>query len=328
MARKFNQYLIQISFPNKEVENIEYSTNNKTADKTSYKQMLLVYKDTKELYSDVNCVIDFLGINEHEMISIFKKYNQVEEVESQETNNEETLIELFDLLKSTSTKIESRKDFIHSKLSELDIQISYINHTDIEISDNNSEQHKIKTFDKLKQLMEDRRDLKLEHRISSSILNSTIYTDLFKQLDTVNKSIKAIQQKSIESGNVVKQYVNEGSKELTINGTKYYKYSNFSDRMNLMKQLSPIYNNIIHDEDNSQLICRHKDIVNSPNKSKLSTEEKEVSKLIMSKGGSVKYKTFESRDIYLELLNEKFSTVFDDCVKMKITCGNMKKGVV
>lgn len=92
--------------------------------------------------------------------------------------------------------------------------------------------------------------------------------------------------------------------------------------MTLMKQLTPLYSKIVNDEVNSQLICSN----GKPTKSNITSEEKEVAKLVKSKGGSIKYKTFASRDIYIELLNEKFHTVFIDEVKMKITCGNLKKG--
>lgn len=76
MAKKFNQYLIQITHSNGQTEDIEYTNY----DKTSYKEMLNVYKTIKEEYSNVNCVIDFLGVNEKERVVIFKKYNEVEEL--------------------------------------------------------------------------------------------------------------------------------------------------------------------------------------------------------------------------------------------------------
>lgn len=156
--RKFNQYLIQIAHHDGTTENIEYSSRLKQVDKSSYSDMLKVYRETKDEYSDVNCTIDFLGINDKEQVVIFKKYNEIEDTE----NNGDTIFDLADELQQLLNKIFTRKEIVSKSVSEADSAINYIYHADIENTTDESDDHKINTYDKLKQAFELRRRIKMK----------------------------------------------------------------------------------------------------------------------------------------------------------------------
>lgn len=326
MAKKFNQYLIQITHSNGQTEDIEYTN----CDKTSYQGMLKVYKTIKEEYSNVNCVIDFLGINEKERVVIFKKYNEIEELSDEiidtVSESSEDLFELIEQFQNNISKIKNRGNVVKAKMSEIDAQISYIYHADIEISKDSSTEHKVETYDKLKFLFDSRRNYKHEHGLICSLNNKNVLNSLSEQLGDMQKSVKVVTKNSTKAVSKIKKYTDGEAQEVDIYNSKYYKYNNFTERMTLMKNLTPQFSKIVNDEVNSQLICSNKKATKATENTNLTHEEKEVAKLVKSKGGSIKYKTFVSRDAYVELLNEKFHTVFVDEMSMKITCGNLKKG--
>lgn len=310
--RKFNEYLILVTFKNGNVEEIEYTSDFKRkADKTSYKEMLSVYSEIKEQYEDKNCTIDFLGINDEEKMIIFSKQNVVEDI-SESTTLRDDVVLLFEKIQQIREKAETLAD----KKVCYNTEVNEIYHKEIENANDLSDEHKLKTFDKLRNVLINRRDVSSDldfYNKHKNVLNSIFgYTDklTIESEKYVSREVEMLE-KFKETG-----VLSTGSKRIV-------DYTSFKDRMAKMSQLQDKYT-IVHDEENSRLICTEK---NKSKQSKVTNEEKEVSRMVLSKGGTLKYKTFVQRDLYLELLDDKFNTVVDDSVKMKITCGNLKKGI-
>ena len=54
--KKYEEYLIKVTYENGDVENIKYKGVN-TSD---WKQMMSIYRDVKEEYNNIDCQIDFM----------------------------------------------------------------------------------------------------------------------------------------------------------------------------------------------------------------------------------------------------------------------------
>lgn len=245
--RKFNEYLILVTFKNGNTEEIEYTSNfKKKADKTSYKEMLSIYSEIKEQYENKNCTIDFLGVNDEEKMIIFSKQNIVEEIsESSSLRDDVTL--LFEQIK----QIKNKADKLAEKKVCYNVEVNEIYHKEVENSVDLSDEHKLKTFDKLRNVLINRRD------VSSDL-------DFYNKHKGILDSIFGYANKlTTESENHINHEIGmlenfKETGELSTTGKHIVQYSNFKDRMAKMAQLQGKYGKIINDEENCRLICSKK----------------------------------------------------------------------
>jgi hypothetical protein len=246
--RKFNEYLIEVVHNNGNVEQIEYTSNfNKKADKTSYKEMLNVYSEIKEQYENKNCTISFLGINKNEKMVIFSKQNIANEIsdESSLRNDVILLFESIQQIKDKAIKLNEKKTCYNVEMNE-------IYHKEVENSTDLSEEHKIKTFDKLRNTLIKRRDVSGDldfYNKHKGVLNS-----IFGYANKLSDESEAHMNHEVE----ILENFKENGELLTGSGKHIVQYSNFKDRMAKMAQLQSKYGKIINDEENNRLICSKK----------------------------------------------------------------------
>jgi len=256
--RKFQMYLIQITYSNGDVENIEYNTDFKQVNKTSYKEMLEVYKEIKEQFSEVSCTIDFIGTNQNEQMIIFRKVNEIEST-SHEESVEENIIDLFEDLNGLLKRIREKKETLTSEIKTSDLAISYIYHADIENCDNPTERHMIDTFKKLKSAHDKRREVKHQQAFLEILKSNDVNIGgILGNVENIDSCLIKIENGRNKSLEAINNYASNESEQLSIASATYYKCENFKQKMNLMKQLQPKYKHIVYDEVNKQLICRDK----------------------------------------------------------------------
>lgn len=316
MARKYQYYKIVAT------KNSKILFEN---DIMCYKSALAEYNDIKERYE--GCSIEFLGVSDTLQEFMFGKDNPDDGETLQETTEtqNENIIDLFSELNDTLKKIDSREKGLQDEYRAIESSISYIYHVDIENHNSPNEQHMIDTYKKLESALNKRRGIKHELNFiqilnSNNVNHKTFYQSIDKIDDCLGKQVRG-KEKSIQS---IQNYASESTSEVNIANSKYYKYNNQKDKENLISQLKCKWKIVVEDNINSQLICRHELL---KEKCKQPSVNKEVDKLVKSNGGSIKYKNFEHRDKLAELLEDKFHTVFVDNMSMKITCGNLKKGL-
>jgi hypothetical protein len=246
--RKFNEYLILVTFQNGNTEEIEYTTNFKNkVDKRNYKDMLSVYTEVKEQYSNKNCTIDFLGINENEKMVIFSKPNVVEEI-SDESLLRDDVILLFENLQ----QIKDKATALNQKKICYNVEVNEIYHKEIEATTDLSDEHKIKTFDKLRNVLIKRRDVSADLDFYNKHKNSL--NSIFGYANRLSNDSEAHINYEAE----ILENFKENGKLSTGSSNHIVQYSSFKDRMAKMSQLQSKYGKIINDEENSRLICSKK----------------------------------------------------------------------
>lgn len=247
--RKYNEYLINVTFEDGSTDEIEY-TRDDQVDTSSYKQMLQVYRDTKKEYADKDCQIDFIGTNEDEKVVIYSKIFKVEDEEDIDVHI--SICESLNVITHEFDKILSKKDIISKRTSDCDTKINISYHADFEDCGDFDDEYKIEKFDYMRRLLEERRNLK-----GVNLDFAIIETDLKEVISLINKMKKSMDKKAKTSENI-KEKIANASDDITILNKRVCKYDNFKQRMNLMKQLQPKYKTIINDAENSRLICSNK----------------------------------------------------------------------
>lgn len=243
--RKYQMYLIQIDYPNGSYDTIEYTKDYLKLDKTSYKQMLEVYRETKGEYENTRCTIRFIGISEDEQVEIFSKEFEPQEVEQNSSIRDDidVVIEQLDILIKKGEDAKSKKE-------NYNIIVRDIYHKEIEFSEDNSESHKVRVFDKLKDIFIKRRQIDTDLKL---------YNQYIDKFNLIKDTVMDIQQARNGMENKTKQIIEEfkDTGDMSCgNGRRVYYYNNFKERMNLMKQLTPKYVKIENDETNKCLICK------------------------------------------------------------------------
>lgn len=245
-TRKYQLYLIQIDHSNGSFETIEYTKDYIKLDKTCYKTMLDVYRDTKENYKNTRCVIKFLGIAEDEKIEIFSKQFEPMEVEESTFIKDDVMILTSQLENMISKGCELKK-----RKQNYNVEMNRMYHEEFEFSTDLSDEHKIKAFDMLKDLLVKRRQVDCDLRL---------YDQTKHSFDSILGHLKLIKEATLNQEDVTKSIVDEFERTGSMpigGGKRVYKYENFKQRMNLMKQLSSKYGVIENDEENKNLICSH-----------------------------------------------------------------------
>lgn len=244
-TRKYRHYLIQVTHFNGLTDDIEY-TDNKNIDQSNYSEMLEMYRKTKEKYSDTRCKISFLGMSEDEQISVMY---EKEIIPSRDNVNQyiEHPDDLADEYLDLAKRIVEAKQRTNEALSFCDKEISRIYHDHIECIDGSdiTNTHKINTFNELRELYLIRRDYKNRLDKFDSIRGKCSEKSATKLENDIDK-------KNIESKNATKNIIKQTKRK-----DKCYevKYSNFQDRMRLMRELKLQYKTIHNDSGTNTLMC-------------------------------------------------------------------------
>lgn len=247
---KYQKYTIQITYLNGNKENIEY-TNFKNINTSSYKEMLKIYTETKEQYKNESVTIDFVGVTPDEKMNVlFSKKIKSEDEENMNS---------FELIKDIYSKtllLQEKAKAISDKRGLIDKEKNIFEHKDIEFIDLNllTDEYKIKAFDEYRRILLERRIIKNEE---SNIKSNIEYIDIILNNITKihNNTIKHLVNNEKSTISAINNEVPELKNKQII---KQYKYNNFKERINLMKQLEGKYDKVINDEVNKVLQCYNK----------------------------------------------------------------------
>lgn len=250
MATKYSRYLIQITYMNGNKETIEYF-NNKHVNTSSYKEMMEVYKNIKEEYSNKSVLIDFVGQTEDEQLSIlFTKKIKQEKLEDKTTF--ELVEDLNNIVNTLKVKAQQAKD-IYCLVEK---EKSVYEHKSIEFIDviEISEKEKARRFDEFRSILLRRREAKNELSNVQSIKveldlihNNTkkIFNRTFGYIEKITKTTECSINNTIPS-ELDKQCIRE------------YPYRTEKERLSLIRQLNHKYDRIIAIPEEKILKCYNK----------------------------------------------------------------------
>lgn len=250
MTSKYQRYMIQVNYLNGNKENIEY-INNKPVDTSSYKEMMKVYKETKEKYINLCTSIDFIGITEDEQLNIiFSKQNK------QDEENTENSFELIEQLNKIVNKLKVKSKEAQNLLCSVDKEKSIFEHKYIEFAELEDlvDEYKIKKFDEYRNLLLRRRVIKNE---AINLRNVKEQLDIiFENTDRLHKrTVGYINKAILNTESSITQTVPE---ELDKQIIKEISYNNHKERINLMKQLEHKYDKVIVKEEENKIVCYNK----------------------------------------------------------------------
>jgi hypothetical protein len=249
MTSKYQRYMIQVNYLNGNKENIEY-INNKPVDTSSYKEMMKVYKEIKEQYTNLCTSIDFVGITEDEQLNVLFTKKMINE------ENTENSFELIKQLNEIVNKLKNKSDKAQDMLCLVEKEKSVFEHKRIEFAElkDLTDEYKVETFDDYRSLLLKRRIIKDE---AINLKNVKEQLDIiFANTDRLHKrTVGFINKAIINTESSIAQTVPE---ELDKQVVKEVSFNNFKERMNLMKQLEYKYDKIIVDNENNKLLCYNK----------------------------------------------------------------------
>lgn len=250
MSRKYEKYLIKVTFLDNSIENIQYEGINTS----SYKEMLKLYNDIKSEYTNKAKQIDFIGISKDGQLKIMFTKPIV--------SKKPTLV---DELKDVLQRIEDRKTQLSDINSILDKEINSTNH-DIEdipykcigYSKEDLNNYKIELVDKILKASIDRRDAKIEYMsletITSNIpIKSINNADklLHKEFNLETKkdttTVYSTTYNSLEERDIKINELNYNYQKVVDMGNGIIKYCNFVYKKSKNKintnNIKNIYNN-------------------------------------------------------------------------------------
>lgn len=253
--RKYQEYSIKITYLNGDTEDINYKGINTS----SYKDMLNLYRDVKEKYQDESVTIDFIGATDKgELGILFQKKIVTEDTALKEYAEKVTNIKVEDILQDIVYNIKLLNDkFEDSKKYQgvLDKKINNKMHDIQNVGKNVASSFKIKIYDDISDLENERRFIKNNFQ---NILS------LKQKLQAKGLSLEKIQNifqsrlSYIENGEKIKYEILTDKKAEELKIMKKVKYKDFKERMNLTKQLEKEYSRIYHNDATMELICYNK----------------------------------------------------------------------
>lgn len=246
--RKYENYKIIVTYDNGDKEEINYKGINTS----SYKDMLNLYNEVKEKYSDRCVVIDFVGVGENGNLSVFwtkKIDNKIEE----ESIESKTSIELIESMKSILETLRKKETNMRDKLGvvnkEQDIQLhkienfnknTFVNESDVILE-------KIRIFDELERIRHERRQVKNEEVLFKDLLGRFNVKELIEKTG----GVICHYNKLINKNNNVEYFSDEKLEELEI--IKKVKYRTERERISLITQLKPKYDKVYYEK--GEVIC-------------------------------------------------------------------------
>lgn len=245
--RKYENYKIIVTYDNGDKEEINYKGINTS----SYKDMLNLYNEVKEKYSDRCVVIDFVGVGENGNLSVFWT-KKIENRTEEETNkNEEdnidskTSIELLSIIGESLEILKKRKSQCNARLGAIDKEQDIQLHKIESIRYNKFETEeqiiaeKLKIFDALEEIRIKRRYIKNE----GQLLQSFVIPSKLESIECrINSSIQKYD-KLLKKDD--KTYLSS-EKLSDLEVIKKVSYTTEKERLHFMKQLTPKYKKVTY----------------------------------------------------------------------------------
>lgn len=213
-CRKYESYKVIVNFDNGEREEIKYNGIRQT----NYIDMLKAYRQTKELYKDKACRIEFIGVLANGELEVrwYKEF-QGEKKDFQEVAKEYADTTSFDLMENiinSITLLDKRNYYLKNRRDVLekaqDIILHKIEHFDLSGLGN---EEKLKLFDDLEAIRKERRevkeDLKNIHMIREKIKFPNNLEDVLNSLvelkNKTENSIKYLNDFELENKKIWKK---------------------------------------------------------------------------------------------------------------------------
>ncbi|GCD12646.1 hypothetical protein [Clostridium tagluense] len=235
--KKCCEYKIIIRYMNNDVEEINYhEVNNR-----NYKEMLKLYKETKEHYTEENicATVNFQGIFEDGTIGIsyVKEIINKKELQIKEQADNISGESIYDLtlkLESILTQMPERIKYITNQVNVLTKDRDNFQHEMITKGKAYSNRDKIEGYDRLLLINDDRRLFKEEKRYGE-IYSSENIIKLIKEISEVKK----LRSKDLEFKEIIKENIED------FHFVKDIHYTSYKHRDNLKKSIGWKYSNII-----------------------------------------------------------------------------------
>ncbi|NFH40747.1 hypothetical protein [Clostridium sporogenes] len=263
--RKYQEYLITITYLNGDKENIKYKGINTS----SYNDMLNLYRDIKEQYKNESVIIDFIGkSSDGELGILFQKKIINKDAELKERASKiqkmsleeilENLINGFNMLKEKKQFAIKDRD-VYSKETDIKLHIMEVKKRSGKYV---SPEEKIEMYDIIAEERVRRRQAKEDKQKLDNLRNSF---RLFKNVETKESlcidNIINLLQTNIKSINKIdsKEYeplIADKAEELKI--MKKVKYKNFKERIRLIAELKKEYQKVYYDDSKMEVICYNK----------------------------------------------------------------------
>lgn len=248
--RKYDRYVVEIIHlnGNKQIK--------KNDNPESYTSMINFYKIIKNEYMNYEGVvkINFVGISDYERKIIFTKKNSIIE------ENSKNIIDLLNIIVNASDKLHSVLENANKKINVMNKEKSNIEHLLIESinAEEISDEDKLKTFNKLREITLKRRDYKILNDVRLKLncnlnLIKTKSKDMLKEYENIINTNTQISQDLIH---------NEDSKFRKTHVVREYPYKTFKEKNTLTNQLKNKYDKIIDLSDRSVLACYKKCVAN------------------------------------------------------------------
>jgi len=259
--RKYQEYLITITYLNGDRETVSYKGINTS----SYKDMLNLYKDVKEEYKKESVTIDFIGkTDKGELGILFQKKIVTEDAELKEyaekvvnTEIEDIIKDIYNSFKLLNDKRKYSNEQINICNKKQDILLHKIEHFNNELGN----EIKISIFDNIQAIRIQRRKLKedLENLTNFNGMLCHYKNKVNKRLTT--EQTEKILMTALESIQKIdnKEYTfltDEKVEELKI--MKEVRYKKQTERVKLMQQLKKEFDKIYCDESQMKIVCYNK----------------------------------------------------------------------
>lgn len=242
--RKYTSYKVNVEFLNGDKEEINFQGINTI----SYREMLEVYKSTKEDYKNISCKIKFEGISDSGELNIIfsKTINKTKEFEIVENERklDDTKVEvLIEELQDIAEKLNKKRKMLSIKEvianKNIEVELHHIEEdrefTDLEIRE---------IFERLKTNRVERRFIKKEKAYIDMADNLWI-------IKNINRLGKSIYHKKLRDED--KANSNHYEKNYSI---RYIEYNNLDeDRTRKLEDAKKIYDTVKDDIAQMRLIC-------------------------------------------------------------------------
>lgn len=254
MSKKYQEFKIKITYLNGDSEEINYNKQ----DKSKYRDMLELYKQTKEKFKDECVIIDFLGVEGDGELGILFQKKIVNDKESKIKTQADLVRNM--PLSEVLDQMESLMKILEDKSSKSDERINVYNkRQDLLL-------HKVEGFKKAKvsnvgklEVMDMLEDIRLKRRV---IKNDVRVIDDFKE----NNSMQIIKQAIFRSKLKIDSISKEDSEMeyLTDEKIEQFKmmkevtYKSFKERIVVMKRLQNRYNKVYYDDSTMVITCYNK----------------------------------------------------------------------
>jgi len=258
---KYNSYMVKIMYLNGDTEVIDY----KEKDARSYKQVLNLYKETKENYLDTDtcATIQFCGKidNNTKLEIMFEKEIITEDKfikEEGERIAELTAYQALQNLNKAIADIEKVKARSNNGLSTFDKAQDVLLHSIENGMKNVTMLEKIEIYDKLKKLRNDRRINKdthtlIEHFQENLKRSNVNYSGIQKEISKTLRGYNMYIAKNKHDNLSVEQNKNIADKMC-----QSVKYRSFKERDITMLRLQKIYAKLTDDVPSMSIFCYNK----------------------------------------------------------------------